>query len=319
MSEKIYVAIASYRDIFTQRTIDSLLENASFPENITVGVFIQEFKEESPIINKKYLNNVFIETVEAGHIFSVTYCRNQSLKFLTNEKYVMQIDSHTIFKKNWDELLIKSFKEIKDDKKVLNARLSSWYMDLNGNITFKETPDAFGIFTYNKEEAYKNFAKHYELVPFAYKLVYSNENSLKDWYLHGHFIFAESTFFKEIKQPEWICFWGEELMFALRAFTAGYNVYTIKNAPLYHKDEYPPGHLEKEVKRERIWKSFSEEFRAATVLTTNTIFDIINNEIVGEEYLFEKRKLAELYDMIGYSLKEVFLKWQQDYYIKGVR
>jgi hypothetical protein len=143
MSEKIYVAIASYRDIFTQRTIDSLLENASFPENITVGVFIQEFKEESPIINKKYLNNVFIETVEVGHIFSVTYCRNQSLKFLTNEKYVMQIDSHTIFKKNWDELLIKSFKEIKDDKKVLNARLSSWYMDLNGNITFNQTPDAF--------------------------------------------------------------------------------------------------------------------------------------------------------------------------------
>ena len=54
-------------------------------------------------------------------------------------------------------------------------------------------------------------------------------------------------------------------------------------------------------------------------MTTNTIFDMINNEIVGEEYLFEKRKLAQLYDMIGYSLKEVFLKWQQDYYIKGVR
>ena len=54
-------------------------------------------------------------------------------------------------------------------------------------------------------------------------------------------------------------------------------------------------------------------------MTTNTIFDMINNEIVGEEYLFEKRKLAELYDMIEYSLKKMFLKWQQDYYIKGVR
>lgn len=305
---KIFVTIACYRDPVIQSTIDDLFCKADFPEEISVGIFIQELDSEAPLITNDYDGRVKITSQKPGSIFSVCECRNKALEHYNGETYTLQIDSHTRFDQSWDTSLIHMHSLLKNDRSLLSIYLPDWYL-VEGKETIIPRVDTFGNFSFNTEESKNAFFKYSELVPFPTEFSPAKGEPLrKGWYLCGHFIFGKSEFFQEMPQPEWVGFWGEELINSVRAFTAGWDVYVPSTPPLYHMHEAKSVGFN----RPKLWLDFPVEHSDRRMPTTMRIIDTIRNKTISEEDLFEGRDLEDLYKLIGYDLGALFESWIND-------
>ncbi len=306
--DKIFVTIACYRDPVIQSTIDDLFCKSDFPENISVGVFIQELEKESPLITNTFDEKVKVTSQIPGNIFSVCECRNKAFEHYNGEKYTLQIDSHTRFDQSWDTSLLNMYSSLKNEKTLLSIYLPEWYLINDEEHTIPRI-DTFGDFSFNNEESKNAFFTYNEFVPFPTEFVPANGETLrKSWYLCGHFIFGNSEFFQTVTQPEWVGFWGEELINSLRAFTSGWDVYIPSTPPLYHM------HEEKSVgfSRPKLWIDFPIQHSDKRVITTNRIINTIQNKTLSKDDLFDARNLNDLYSLIGYDLGTLFNGWVYD-------
>jgi hypothetical protein len=311
----VYLSIASYRDPLLQSTIDSAFSNARFPEDLEVGCFIQ-IKEDDPDsvqhqITDTHQNRVHYEVAAAGKIFSVTYCRNRANTWLKpSHKYVLQVDSHTRFEKDWDQKLIEEQKNLSSKKVLLSSYLLGW-VPLEGGIEFSQphTPEHYSIATYNNKDAKNFFFDSYELVPNLKGGSRSSRSAVKSWYTCGHFLFGPADYFLQVQQPDWILFWGEELYHSLVAFTHGWDVYAPYSMPLRHMFPQDVPHLE----LNKIWKDFPDEWHGRRIDSTDKVIDAIIDKITGPDYLGTDRSLDELYGYLGYDLGELFESWRNEY------
>lgn len=308
VTRKIYVSIASYRDPFLQRTLDSLYCTADKPENITVGMFINAFPKEmkdlAPAGREGYDLRYTMEP--AGLIFSVTACRNKCLTWLNDSyDYVLQVDSHTAFDNHWDTALINQIEETEDSKAILSGALSSFGVNPDGTEIrqYVSLARTFYLTNADTKRAYLNAA---DLAPNGTAIdPLPDKNYAHGWYITGHFIFAPAKYFKDIPQPEWVLFWGEEVINSVRAFTAGWNVYVPVDIPLYHLDE----NLTR-TGRPRLWEDFPDNWFPRREPTAEKIIDLMNNKNVEEGDLFYERTLDELYTHIGVDLGKLFDEWR---------
>jgi hypothetical protein len=300
MNNKIYVAIASYRDPLLVSTIESLYLNAEKPENVTVGCFIQSWNsdvgKETP--GNRYENKqVFYEVIEPGHIFSVTECRNRAMQFLSDEHtYVLQIDSHTRFHKSWDSLLLNYIKNL-PPKSAISTYLPGW----------EPTPTGEEKINVNKgfwEPSLTELSKRalvtaHSIVPENVFLKTNNKFLHKSWYLAAHCIFARKELFKHINQQSWIMFWGEEFINTLSAASEGWDVYLPYNPPLAHM--YPQD-VESYLKLNKIFNDFPNEWGEKSIKTTKTILDMLNNKI--ERKGFNQEGIDKINSHLGYDVVE---------------
>jgi hypothetical protein len=306
--KKIYVGFASYRDPYLQSSIDSLMENADNPKNITIGCFIQFLPQDLPdlFLTNVYGGQVNYSIESAGKIFSVTECRNKSLIWLNKEHdYVLQVDAHTRFDKGWDTQLLTLISSIDYPKPLLSGNISVF--DIKEDGTEVKTPlHGAHCNSFTEEISKKTFLDCYELVPQVDKLTcLPGKNYAHHWYILGCFIFAPAEYFKSITQPDWVMFWGEEILNGLRAFTAGWNVYVPESIPLYHL-------YSSIIKRPRIWEDFPNEYYKRRVSTTDRIIDILLDEDLQKEDLFFERSLKELYLQIDCDLGILFDTWRKE-------
>jgi hypothetical protein len=103
----IFVQIASYRDPELIFTLKSLFETAKHPERVFVGICNQiDLDSDKDFIAEPYpyKNNVRELIVAAKESKGVCWARFEAQKFFNNEDYVLMIDSHMRFVKDWDEL-----------------------------------------------------------------------------------------------------------------------------------------------------------------------------------------------------------------------
>jgi hypothetical protein len=304
----IFVTIACYRDHVIQSTIDDLLSKADDPYKITVGVFLQQKADENLIPNT-YGDRVRVDVQEPGHIFSVCACRNRAMCLIDEEEYVLQIDSHTRFQKGWDTQLINLHKSLDNEKALLSVYLPEWFYGEGGKEFFIERPNTFANFTFNTGESEASFYKYNELVPMPSQFDNpEGKDAVLGWYLCGHFIFGKREFFTSIIQPEWVGFWGEEVINSVRAYTAGWDVYNPANPPLYHLNESRCVDFH----RPKLWTDYPQRHSDNRAPTTSRVIETIKNNTVGEWDLFEVRPLKDLYDIIGYDLGELFYRWYKN-------
>ena len=110
MKNNIFVSIASYRDDVCISTINSLYENAKYPDKVFVGICQQNYEDidmdclnnDKLTFDKKLKNNIRIIRIPyydaKGPVYARYLC--SSLIDKNKEKYYLQIDSHSIFIKN---------------------------------------------------------------------------------------------------------------------------------------------------------------------------------------------------------------------------
>jgi hypothetical protein len=303
---KIYISLASYRDPYLQGTIDSLFCEADNPENIKVGCFIHALENEidSFVLERTYDGRVEYDLEIAGKLFSVTECRNRSLKWLDETyDYVLQIDSHSRFDQGWDTELIRILNSVEDDKKLLSGALPVFDILEDGSEVKAEQsfPVSFEMHTQSTMEW---ILRSYDLSPRGIILEREpGKDYARHWYLTGHFIFGPREYFIDVPQPDWVLFWGEEVLNGARTFTAGWNVYVPIDIPVYHL-------YSDRIVRPRLNNDFPNEYYPRREYTTDRIIDILSRKEIKDGDIFYERSLDEFYEFVGHDLGKLYEDWR---------
>jgi [Skp1-protein]-hydroxyproline N-acetylglucosaminyltransferase len=241
----IFVSVASYRDTECSLTLDSIFNNARYPERIFVGVCEQN-KEGMPdelcLSNKvmKYRNNIRITKIDHKKAKGPTYARYYCSELWRGEQYFLQIDSHTTFMKDWDTDLIEMINQIKMDPNESTKPVLSVYPPTKEQMDIKGFPEM------------DNAKLNNDNIP-SFLCGWSEpsdkpKRSNKPWAAAG-FMFLESDFLYSVPFDPNLShlFQLEESLFSARLWTNGWNFYTPNKkicyhhynrnkAPLYHQD-----------------------------------------------------------------------------------
>lgn len=226
-SDKIFVSIASYRDDECQETIRSIYDKASNPNDIYIGI-CQQNKESSEKcdlgIPEKYKSNIRQIDMDFMKAKGPTYARYWCSTLWEGEEFFLQIDSHTHFVNNWDEDLIKMFRQCQEEssKPVLSVypptekqmTIDGAPEMCNGKLTKDNIPVFLAGWT-GKSNKPKRSPK-----PFT----------------AGGFMFLQGDFLYDIPYDPNLShlFQGEETLFSARLFTWGYDFYTPNIKVAWH-------------------------------------------------------------------------------------
>ena len=229
--DTIFVHLPAYRDPELIPTIKDALAMAKYPKRIHFGI-CRQYKEEDG-----FDDLTEFKEDKRFHIMEVPYLEAQGLpwaraqineKLLTNQDYILQLDSHHRFAQDWDETLIEMHKglEEKGYKPILAAYLPL-YNPFND-------PDGRTM-----EPWQQQFASFY-----PHGTIFIRPGLLHGWqemieppmsrFLSGHFCFARSEWAREIKHDPDIYFSGEELNLTVRSYTHGYDIFHPHKLVVWH-------------------------------------------------------------------------------------
>ena len=186
----------------------------------------------------------FADQVRYEHVnpvFSKGPCwaRHRAQTFYQEEDYFLQIDSHTQFLPNWDEL----FKEAL--LKIEAAGLTDGYFAkpiiTSYPRSFKVLDFERGLFELNTGD------KHTQVITYMKDSLFSRGSFSRQigiptkhteithaYLMAAGCIFTRGKFVKDIPYDPNYYFYGEELSMALRAFTHGFSFFHIPDVPLFH-------------------------------------------------------------------------------------
>ena len=234
-SETIFISLASYRDMKCPQTVKSLFENAKYPFNIFVGICQQNAEEDvdcqfNDIVPKEYLSQVRSIRIKNYEAKGPTWARYLCSTLLQNEKYYMQIDSHILFSKDWDEKLISMIKKLKEVG-VKKPILSHY-------------PDDFAYYPDKKPASAvpsicRSFFNERGMISFegAEDIHYNKADlPMPNAYLAAGMTFSEASFVKEVPYDPNLpyLFVGEEILHSIRAWTHGWDIFTPTENVTFH-------------------------------------------------------------------------------------
>ena len=229
--QTILVHLPAYRDPELVPTIKNALENAKYPKRIHFGI-CRQFCETDEFDNLDEFRKD-----SRFHIMDVPYKEAKGLPWaraqinetlLTNQDYILQLDSHHRFEKDWDVTLIDMHSELEADgyKPILGAYLPLYnpFNDPEGR-TMEPWQQTFACF-------------------YPHGTIFIRPGLLTGWqnmtkppmsrFLSGHFCFARSEWAKEIRHDPDIYFSGEELNLTVRSYTHGYDLFHPHKLVVWH-------------------------------------------------------------------------------------
>ena len=112
--ERIFVQIASYRDVDCQWTVKDLFDQATQPERVSVGICWQsESGTDQDCFREKPPRPDQVRTVsfDARQSKGQSWARLQAQKLWRGEEYTLQTNSHMRFEKGWDARLVAMLKK----------------------------------------------------------------------------------------------------------------------------------------------------------------------------------------------------------------
>jgi hypothetical protein len=226
----IFVSIASYRDDECEKTIKSLFDNAKNKNNCFIGICQQNnFNTDNDcLINNEWNCNIRIIRIPYFEAKGPTYARYLCSGLWNGEEYYLQIDSHTIFIKDWDEKLINMIKEIKNRKLSFKPVISHYPIDIIKINEKTNTIPHIHSAQYNKKDILVLSPAVYTDTNNDYKLSY---------FMSAGMFFCESKFLNEIPFDPTLdyLFEGEEILTSVKFYTNGWDVFTPKENIIYHE------------------------------------------------------------------------------------
>lgn len=232
MNSSIFISLASYRDPLLLNTIQSALDNSSGFNKIKFGIVIQDLEKNIPDLSN--FNNCSTITMHPRDAKGAGFARSEAMKLYNNEDYYLQIDSHTVFEKNWDLICIDQLnisKQIANNNKIiLSCFPQPFYSESNQKVSIiKNNKVQLPYPTKQKLKLNKQNQWTAERVELTNKDTPEESNTIL-----GGFIFAEGDIVNEIPYDPEIAFFGEEVCFAMRAWTRGWDIYSPSKIITYH-------------------------------------------------------------------------------------
>jgi hypothetical protein len=247
MSETILISINSWQEKDLLQTMTSALLSADAPENVRFSVFNEGFKFKD--IDFSSLNSkVFYINAESSELFGMGLSR--LIASTINDRdydFHLQIDAHMFFEKSWDTYLKDQYNQL--SKKYENPIITAytpWWEEQDGR------PHLFGTSLIDPknysvpDDLYGNSLdinqKDIRVSPalIGTTIDWSKEEfEYKEHYMiSAHFMFSSPKLHRDIIADPFITWGGDEPVYALRASTRGWQMFTVKRPLLCHKNKW---------------------------------------------------------------------------------
>ncbi len=233
----IFVSIPSYRDSECRDTVYNMFEKAKNPNMIYAGIVQQNKadKKEEDCFDKcpdckkrKETGHIKVKNFDFKDAKGPCFARYEASKLWNGEEFYMEIDSHTDFLQDWDEILLSELKATQDPKAVIGSYPPTPEQMEKIKNGKKEFPMMCTVFI-NEDNLPQVKAKMVQTpsdelpVPVAFigsNLKLMPYQALFDVPYDPHLNFL---------------FFGEELLHSARLWTSGYNLYAPVKSVATHK------------------------------------------------------------------------------------
>ncbi len=231
---RIFISIASYRDPELQWTIKSAIENANSPDNLYFGVVHQGV--DSELFSFDGIKNISLTKMHPKEARGAGYARAKAMELYSGQEYFLQIDSHTRFAPGWDSISIDQLnraKNISGHSRVLLSYFPAPYEpERNGGMFLvKNNPKIKSYPT--RQKILLNKRKQWTAERFEFESKLKENPELSETVLGG-FMFSDGLIVNEVPYDSEISFFGEEVCFAMRSWTRGWDIYSPSKNIVYH-------------------------------------------------------------------------------------
>ncbi len=236
INEKIFIAIPAFQEEDLLNTVKSIYENAEIPSNVYIGICNQRLDNNFEDFSE--YPNVRVANLTTPYPFGLGIGYLLSTWLLHEEYYVMRIDGHMRFKKNWDKTL-KYYHNLISKQVcygvVISSRPLFFEKDTNGNETYyvSNQNDPFAT----KRELIANINSKNSSIVYKEEFtegIWENKEYIETHFVSGAFQFSTIEYFKKIIPDPRIFMFGEEHTTPLRAWTNGYRIYCIEEPVVFH-------------------------------------------------------------------------------------
>lgn len=310
--ETIYVSIPAFNEEDLLLTITTCLNQANDPSKVVIGIAMQYTDGKWP--NLSAFPDIRAIRIDEPVGIGTCPTRDLAASMMDGEGYYLQIDAHTIFKKNWDILLKARYKELKKefDKPIITTYVPFWYKDKqsgeilgmgeNRDFTKDHVPWALQFKNIVDDGPDKETVLSADgvLTPTPLHINYDDKPYYEHHLVSGHFLFTDSQFLLDVPfDPE--CTYHEENTTPLRAWTRGYRMFSIQEDVLWTREMF----YGRDVVNS--WRSNVEkapegvmDFKEKIALGTLRNKDILTGKVLGiwgaptQELLDEYEKAAKV-------------------------
>jgi hypothetical protein len=300
-SESIFINVAAYNEEDILDTVKTAFEKASNPKDIYMGILLHYTDKNFPDLDS--FANVKTIKVSESIGLGLGISRNLAASLYDGQDYYLQIDGHTVFKKNWDIILKNNYKELKKitDKPIISTYVPYYYRDkeTGQKTTMAKNFDWEGYYqpwtlvskSHSKaigmedKERYYLFAYGIEALdtPAAKNPEFGSSNYEEQYFISGHFLFTSSLFLEEIKYDPMLAY-HEENVIAMLAWTRGYRIFNIRDHVLWTREVHTFGRDIPNSWKQTYLNKNSEGicFKDKVVLGTLRNKEILTGKVLGE-------------------------------------
>jgi len=304
---KIFISIASYRDKELRKTVNSLLENAYSPQDLHFGILTQDLNHRHS--NFDFLPKVTHEKMHSKDAKGAGYARKIVMDMYDGEDFYFQVDSHMRFAKNWDARLITMLSQAqeiaKTEKVILSQFPAPYQVHTNGRDYYPEGDQWYWsepswtsvVFT-----KFGSWAGNREIMK-------NKTRPHKSHTILAGYMFAPGKLVSEVPYDPRISFMGEELCFALRAYTRGWEIYAPNEMLIWHyyvrKDHPKVWTNRDDAPRKVKWKEIEKE-------SYELQRRILHGEDEGIFGVGDKKRFEQYQKMIGINFKKFYKELDQN-------
>ncbi len=237
---KIFVAIASFRDPEIQATISDLFRRAAQPERLRVGVCLQTSPEDAgcEVDETRYPGQVKVVRVPFAQSRGANWARVKAFELMDGEEFVLLVDSHMRFVDGWDDALVDMIGKCPADKPVISCYLPN-YDPPNHRFHHR------GEFLRTRIRKLGR-ADEAQMVHISGQLVADGDEDRSGLYptpfAVANFLFGKASMVRDVPIDPNIHFWGDEINYAARLWTHGYDIFQADRVLAYHywvrKDQF---------------------------------------------------------------------------------
>jgi Glycosyltransferase (GlcNAc) len=236
----IFLAIASYCDPVLSFTLTSAYEKAKFPDQLRLGIVDQSPAHSgSPVPVVIPTAQVSYVKIDAPQSRGCCWARSLVMSLYRDEDYYFQVDSHTLFGQDWDDILIRKLKACQrySDKAVISSYPAAFRF-IDGVATAQAGDDFVRAAVVSPGATFQ--LKHPCLTFKAKKI--SGVGAVQGYHISAGCLFAPGAVVYSVPYDPFLYFNEEEQNISLRLYTQGWDIYHVAGIPVYHLYNTDPGH-----------------------------------------------------------------------------
>lgn len=234
----IFVSVAAFCEQHLQLTIQSIFAKAAYPARIHVGLVDQsEELSQQWLALFPYRKNISYVGISPVDSRGVSWARAIAFSLYNDQDYLLQIDSHTLFDPDWDELLISQCRKLKHQfsKPLISTYPPGFKFDSEGRPLADEPLKSSDVFRIDKDPA-SELTSDRAVLRFKVFREPGVADHLQGFHIAAGFLFTSGEFVFDVPYDPFLYFRGEEQSLSLRAHAKGYQILHPRHnlIPLYH-------------------------------------------------------------------------------------